>query len=428
MAFLDHDGLVKVWSKMLEKVNAKADSSHDHNSISGTASNVTGVVSISNGGTGSDSRGGGYQALQSAGTISGNFNNITTPGVYWADLRECTNVPPRPNGINHGILEVINNVNVYQRFTCFEYTMYIRTYANSTWQDWVCIYSSKDIIGINNGGTGANNATDARTNLSAAASVVEHYAPYYGANTQPYTDLWMIDLNSPFGAANFDWSFGTEDASTLIHSPVTSGPFYGYRKVYQVHSSVANHYKTIVEIHEAYPMRGRIWTSEYDPDSGWSGWWHNYTNADQIPVSNGGTGASSSYNAQMNLGIMHVHDIAASDQNDWRTKTLSQILQNSINYGGGFQCGSIGWSGVQFGQYFATSVGSGDDLSNRILALIYNSAGTNWALEVWRCDAGVWNPCAVKGESLQTMPGLGYGTADQRPSAGSPGRIWFQKV
>lgn len=59
MAFLDHDGLVKVWSKMLEKVNAKADSSHDHNSISGTASNVTGVVSISNGGTGSDSRGGG---------------------------------------------------------------------------------------------------------------------------------------------------------------------------------------------------------------------------------------------------------------------------------------------------------------------------------------------------------------------------------
>lgn len=428
MAFLDHDGLVKVWNKMLEKVNAKADSAHDHNSISGTASNVTGVVSISNGGTGSDSRGGGYQALQSAGTISGNFNDITTPGVYWVDLRECTNVPPRPNGINHGILEVINNVNVYQRFTCFEYTMYIRTYANSTWQDWVCIYSSKDIIGINNGGTGANNATDARINLGAAASVVEHYAPYYGANTQPYTDLWLIDINSPFGAANSDWSFGTEDASTLINSPVTSGPFYGYRKVYQVHSSVTNHYKTIVELHEAYPSRGRIWTSEYNPDIGWSGWWHNYTNADQIPVSNGGTGASNSYAAQMNLSIMHVHDIAASDQNDWRTKALSQILQNSINYGGGFQCGSIGWSGIQFGQYFATSIGSGDNLSNRILALIYNSAGTNYALEVWRCEGGVWNACGVNGSLLMTLPGSGYGTADQRPSAGLPGRIWFQKV
>lgn len=392
------------------------------------AENVTGVIGIEHGGTGANSRGDGYQALQSAGTISGNFNDITTPGVYWVDLRECTNVPPRPNGINHGILEVINNVNVYQRFTCFGYTMYIRIYANSTWQDWTCIYSTKDIIGIDNGGTGANNATDARKNLGAASNAVEHYAPYWGANQQPTNDLWLIDINNSFGTSNYDWSFGTEDASTLINSPVTSGAFYGYRKVYQVHSSVANHYKTIVEIHEAYPMRGRIWTSEHNPDSGWSGWWHNYTNADQIPVSNGGTGASNSYNAQMNLGIMHVHDIAASDQNDWRTKVLSQILQNSINYGGGFQCGSIGWYGVQFGQYFATSVGSGDNLSNRILALIYNSAGTNYALEVWRCDGGVWNPCAVKGASLQTMPGLGYGTADQRPGPGLPGRIWFQKV
>lgn len=423
MAFLDHDGLVKVWSKMLEKVNAKADSSHDHNSISGTASNVTGVVSISNGGTGSDSRGGGYQALQSAGTISGNFNDITTPGVYWVDLRECSNVPPRPNGINHGILEVINNVNVYQRFTCFEYTMYIRTYANNTWSDWVCIYSTKDVIGINNGGTGANNATDARLNLGAASDVVERYAPYYGANTQPYTDLWMIDSNSPFGGANSDWSFGTEDASTLINSPVTSGPFYGYRKVYQVHSSAANHYKTIVEIHEAYPMRGRIWTSEYNPDSGWAGWWHNYTNADQIPVSNGGTGASNSYNAQTNLNIYHGHDIVASNKDDWRTKALAQIAENAK--AGGFQCGGIGWSGVQFGQYFATTSAGATD---RILALIYNNAGTNFALEVWRYEAGTWNTCAVKGASLMTLPGSGYGTADQRPAAGLPGRIWFQKV
>lgn len=423
MAFLDHDGLVKVWSKMLEKVNAKADSSHDHNSISGTASNVTGVVSISNGGTGSDSRGGGYQALQSAGTISGNFNDITTPGVYWVDLRECTNVPPRPNGVNHGILEVINNVNVYQRFTCFEYTMYIRTYANSTWQDWVCIYSTKDIIGINNGGTGANNATDARVNLGAASDVVERYAPCYGANTQPYTDLWMSDINSPFGAANSDWSFGTEDASTLINSPVTSGPFYGYRKVYQVHSSAANHYKTIVEIHEAYPMRGRIWTSEYSPDIGWAGWWHNYTDADQIPVSNGGTGASNSFNAQTNLNMVHNHDITASDKNDWRSKALAQIKENAK--AGGFQCGSIGWQGVQFGQYFATTSG---ETTDRILALIFNSQGTNFALEVWRYGDNAWSACGVNGASLMTLPGSGYGTADQRPGAGRPGRIYFQKV
>lgn len=423
MAFLDHDGLVKVWNKMLEKVNTKADSTHDHNSISGTASNVTGVVNISNGGTGATSRGGGYQALQSAGTISGNFNDITTPGVYWVDLRECKNVPPRPDGVNHGILEVINNVNVYQRFTCFEYTMYIRTYANSTWQDWICIYSTKDVIGINNGGTGANNAADARINLGAASNAVEHYAPYWGANQQPTKDLWLINTGNSFGESNYDWSFGTEDASTLINTPVTSGPFYGYRKVYQVHSSVANHYKTIVEIHEAYPTRGRIWTSEYNPDTGWSGWWHTYTNADTIPVSNGGTGASNSLGAQINLNMVHSHDIAASSKDDWRNKALAQIAENAK--AGGFQCGNIGWQGVQWGQYFATTSAGTTD---RILALIYNNDGTNFALEVWRYEAGTWNACAVKGASLMTLPGSGYGTAEQRPGAGLPGRLWFQKV
>ena len=83
---------------------------------------------------------------------------------------------------------------------------------------------------------------------------------------------------------------------------------------------------------------------------------------------------------------------------------------------------------MQFGQYFATSIGSGDNLSNRILTLIYNLAGTNYALEVWRYEGSVWNQCAVKGASLQTMPGFGYGTADQRPGPGLPGRIYFQKV
>ena len=528
MSFLDNHGLSSLWNKIQDKLATKADSSHDHTSISGTAEDVTGVVDIAHGGTGSPTRNGALRALINGGSgFTGDLNTLTNTGVYWVDLSDCTN-GPASSGSGYGTMEVISYEVILQRFTsyqdgnvyCRTYTnsqwyewqeilgtnsvvpissggtgstnrgeayktlitggvvssdeqhdlndyktpgvywinlsnhsngpgttghghlevisgskslfiqrftyytgnIYYRTFANGQWYDWKQIPTA--VVGIENGGTGANNATDARKNLGAAADVVERYAPCYGADKQPYTDLWMIDINSPFGGANSDWSFGTEDASTLINSPVTSGPFYGYRKVYQVHSSAAHHYKTIVEIHEAYPMRGRIWTSEYNPDSGWSGWWHNYTNADQIPISNGGTGASNTYDAQMNLNMVHSHDISApGGQDDWRNKALAQIKENAK--AGGFQCGNIGWQGVQYGQYFATTSGGTTD---RILALIYNSAGTNWALEVWRYEDNVWNACAVKGASLQTMPELGYGTADQRPAAGLPGRIYFQKV
>lgn len=142
-----------------------------------------------------------------------------------------------------------------------------------------------------------------------------------------------------------------------------------------------------------------------------------------VGIANGGTGASNSFAAQTNLNMVHSHDITASDMNDWRNKALAQIKENA--QAGGFQCGYIGWQGVQYGQYFATTSAG---VTDRILALIYNSVGTNNALEVWRYGDNVWHACGVTGASLMTLPGSGYGTADQRPAAGLPGRIWFQKV
>lgn len=142
-----------------------------------------------------------------------------------------------------------------------------------------------------------------------------------------------------------------------------------------------------------------------------------------VSISNGGTGASNSYNAQTNLNMVHGHDIAASNKDDWRSKVLAQIKENAK--AGGFQCGGIGWQGVQYGQYFATTSA---ETTDRILALIYNSAGTDHALEVWNYGDNAWNACSIKGSFLQTLPNSGYGTAAQRPAAGLPGRIYFQKV
>lgn len=67
MPFLDNHGLSSLWKKIQDKLATKADSNHDHDSISGTAANVTGVVGIANGGTGNTSRPAALTALIAGG-------------------------------------------------------------------------------------------------------------------------------------------------------------------------------------------------------------------------------------------------------------------------------------------------------------------------------------------------------------------------
>jgi hypothetical protein len=56
----------------------------------------------------------------------------------------------------------------------------------------------------------------------------------------------------------------TEDASTLINSPVASGPFYAIRTV-----DVVPVGHVLVRLEELYPKHGRVWTAMYDVNSGW---------------------------------------------------------------------------------------------------------------------------------------------------------------
>lgn len=123
-----------------------------------------------------------------------------------------------------------------------------------------------------------------------------------GATNQSTNDLLLIDTGDPYGEWNYDCSFGTDDASTLKNSPVTSGPFYAYRRTYQVYNTVNNFYNTVVELHESYPQRGRIWKREYAPNIGWSGHWsYSFTNNDVVPIANGGTGATNRGDALYNF-------------------------------------------------------------------------------------------------------------------------------
>lgn len=133
-----------------------------------------------------------------------------------------------------------------------------------------------------------------------------------GAWNRDATDLMLINFSGddPYNSnTNYDNVVRTEDASTLINSPVTSGPFYAYRKVYPVYVPWSHHSKIFVELKEVFPQKGRIWTQAYDPNNGWgdNGWTHPFTNKDVVPIANGGTGATNRGDALYNFIVGGVY-------------------------------------------------------------------------------------------------------------------------
>ena len=86
------------------------------------------------------------------------------------------------------------------------------------------------------------------------------------------TQILEVDPEDPFNIKNSLGVIGTEDASLLSSSPVSSGAFYAYRVVMPIKSASGN-YKVVVTLFEAYPQGGRIWKAAYNPDGqGWSSW------------------------------------------------------------------------------------------------------------------------------------------------------------
>lgn len=133
-----------------------------------------------------------------------------------------------------------------------------------------------------------------------------------GAWNRDATDLMLINFSGddPYNSnTNYDNVVRTDDASTLINSPVTSGPFYAYRKVYPVYVPWSHHSKIFVELKEVFPQKGRIWTQAYDPNNGWgdNGWTHPFTNKDVVPIANGGTGATNRGDALYNFIVGGVY-------------------------------------------------------------------------------------------------------------------------
>lgn len=162
MAFLDDKGLSNLWNKITAKLNTKANSSHDHDSISGTAANVTGVVGIANGGTGNTSRHAALTALIAGGGTETDAN-IVEPGTYVLNTGTGSNLPSESG---------------YYLLTVFRYdtsdlacgqialnlgsnTLYYRVYVTGAWREWSQPFANNSTIPIANGGTGATTAAEA---------------------------------------------------------------------------------------------------------------------------------------------------------------------------------------------------------------------------------------------------------------------------
>lgn len=133
------------------------------------AENVTGVVGIEHGGTGSSVRSDALCALINGGVgFTGDLNTLTDTGVYWINLSNCTNGPVSSG---YGTMEVISYEVFLQRFTSYRNgNVYCRTHTNSQWYEWREIFGTKSTVPISSGGTGNTTRDLALTALSAGGN------------------------------------------------------------------------------------------------------------------------------------------------------------------------------------------------------------------------------------------------------------------
>lgn len=84
-----------------------------------------------------------------------------------------------------------------------------------------------------------------------------------------------VDLTNPNAEANKTIYFGSENPGTeLGNSPfVGRTAFYGYREVRWNGNPGNQTHLITVELHEQYPVAGRIWANTYNKDmQNWMGW------------------------------------------------------------------------------------------------------------------------------------------------------------
>lgn len=401
------------------------------------AENVTGVVGIEHGGTGSSTRSGSLRALINGGSqFTGDINTLTDTGVYWINLSNCTN---GPDSSGYGTMEVISYEIILQRFTFyFDGTVYCRTYTNSQWYEWREIFGTKSTVPISSGGTGNTTRDLALTALSAGgsgktdANIVESGTYVLSSDTAS---------NLPPESANYLLTVFRYDTSDLacgqIAINLSNGNLYSRDYVsgnWKKWVCCSSHTIDTIEIpngsdlnDEKYRRRGfyasylasnRISNMPNDYDAG---------HAFELTV----TGISDSSYCTQWLKSFYSNKIWVRTQTNWQKpwtwENWEQIVLPSTSLYG-LKLGESLPSTAAHGGYIDFHFnGSTAEYTSRIIESQSGrlSAYGNFDVSGWiQCSNGLW----IAGGGLYASNNNSsiYGTA--LPSAGTKGRIFFKKA
>ena len=155
------------------------------------------------------------------------------------------------------------------------------TYNGSYWIPDMDKPNANDIYGtikVPAGGTGLSTITADSFMVGNGTEVVKLLTPAevltkIGAADETKVAYYKPTLQAPndlLDASVTQTSYvNTEDASTLINSPVTSGAFYAIREVFFTPSAYnVNNNHILITLKEVYPQRGRVWSRMYDVHQG----------------------------------------------------------------------------------------------------------------------------------------------------------------